>query len=664
MNSGRAEEPELAEVTQRAAGISSGVALGRIGSTVLLAETPGAGAQVQAWERTTMPLLDGAIHLSEYGLPGGLLSGAAGRTALPPFWPGTETLVGVESVVVAPHVSLAGQRARRSNLTMDTGAAAVRATVLLGEDVAVAGSVRTVEPGFEDEDGDAVGIGLSVRLGDVQLTTGREIVQRSGAEEIDRVTSWTLEYSLAEAARVRAGWQSVSDTRSRASVDVNVPVPQGALRFGLAYEGERERELEEGVSISMTTLTMAGLDLRVADNAEARGGLFAATRIRRKHRTHRQFGAAVCPQSRSGFAAGLQVYQLQFCRRRRRRPSSGERHDDDGRVQHPVLGRCRTGRGTDATTVLEAYLHAETFRPHPCVPHYHDDDARRLRAGRLAAGHAGRRGKGHLRKRAGRVTGGAGAAPGARRVRSGADGRPSHPGSEPVRVLDRGQRRRIVGGRSAQRSGVSGVSEADDGHRSDAAHRGAGAGILGGTQNLPLAERLSALVELVWPSGQINVQAVHVPAETLVRIRLDTEINSSRNSVGDRIRYRIVDDVIVDGRIVIPAGAEGEARVTGVQAARAFGQAGRVEIDWGFAHSFDGTPIRFNVSARASQENQQLAVAASVAGLMLLGPIGLVSGFLVQGQEHIIPAGTEFFVEVARSVEVLGLSLTPVRGNN
>jgi len=189
-------------------------------------------------------------------------------------------------------------------------------------------------------------------------------------------------------------------------------------------------------------------------------------------------------------------------------------------------------------------------------------------------------------------------------------------------------------------------------------------GILGGTQNLPLAERLSALVELVWPSGQINVQAVHVPAETLVRIRLDTEINSSRNSVGDRIRYRIVDDVIVDGRIVIPAGAEGEARVTGVQAARAFGQAGRVEIDWGFAHSFDGTPIRFNVSARASQENQQLAVAASVAGLMLLGPIGLVSGFLVQGQEHIIPAGTEFFVEVARSVEVLGLSLTPVRGNN
>lgn len=260
----------IAEVTQRAAGISSGVALGRIGSTVLLAETPGAGAQVQAWERTTMPLLDGAIHLSEYGLPGGLLLGAAGRTALPPFWPGTETLVGVESVVVAPHVSLAGQRARRSNLTMDTGAAAVRATVLLGEDVAVAGSVRTVEPGFEDEDGDAVGIGLSVRLGDVQLTTGREIVQRSGAEESERVTSWTLEYSLAEAARVRAGWQSVSDTRSRASVDVNVPVPQGALRFGLAYEGERERELEEGVSISMTTLTMAGLDLRVADNAEAR----------------------------------------------------------------------------------------------------------------------------------------------------------------------------------------------------------------------------------------------------------------------------------------------------------------------------------------------------------------------------------------------------------
>src|SRR5690606_21370394 len=77
-------------------------------------------------------------------------------------------------------------------------------------------------------------------------------------------------------------------------------------------------------------------------------------------------------------------------------------------------------------------------------------------------------------------------------------------------------------------------------------------------QSRPLAERVRSLVELVWPSGELNLQRVHLPAETLVRVRLLTEINSGRNQVGDRIRYRVVEDVRVDGRIVIPAGAEGE----------------------------------------------------------------------------------------------------------
>lgn len=191
-------------------------------------------------------------------------------------------------------------------------------------------------------------------------------------------------------------------------------------------------------------------------------------------------------------------------------------------------------------------------------------------------------------------------------------------------------------------------------------------GILGATQqNLPLFERVRSLVEVVWPSGQLNVQPVRVPAETLVKVRLLSELNSATNQVGDRVRYRVVEDVMVDGRIAIPAGAEGEGRVTAVQKARPFGQAGRVEVDWGSATTFDGSAVRFNVSERAARQNQELAVAASVAGLILLGPIlgpiGLAGGFLVQGQEHIVPVGTEFFVEVARAAEVLGLSLTPVR---
>lgn len=252
---------------QHTEAVVASVALGRIGSTVLFTEGHPTTARVHAWERTTVPLLDGSIHLSESVLPGALLSNAAARQWLLPSWSTTETLMGVEGIAVTPYLSLAGERAQRHDLEGDVGATAVRATVALGEDVSLAGRIRTVEPGFEAADGDAIGLGLTVRLGDVLLSTGRDIVQRPDDDDVEHVTSWALEYSLTEEAQVRAGWQTVSDTRSRASVDVNVPVPQGALHLGLAYEGARE---PGSAGISMTTLTIAGLDVRVWDNARAR----------------------------------------------------------------------------------------------------------------------------------------------------------------------------------------------------------------------------------------------------------------------------------------------------------------------------------------------------------------------------------------------------------
>lgn len=185
--------------------------------------------------------------------------------------------------------------------------------------------------------------------------------------------------------------------------------------------------------------------------------------------------------------------------------------------------------------------------------------------------------------------------------------------------------------------------------------------VLGTTNQAPLAERVRSLVELVWPSGELNVRTVTLPKETLVKINLLTEIHSGNSRVGQRIRYRVVDDVMVDNRVVIPAGAEGEGQVTAVQAAGRFGQGGRVEIDWGSVPTIDGTPVVMAVSERAAEQNQELAVAASMAGVVLLGPIGLVGGLFVQGQEHIVPVGTQFFVEVSKDVQALGLSLTPVR---
>lgn len=225
--------------------------------------------------RTAAPALDGTIHLSTYG-PG---DGADGNVSQLGPWQVTETRAGMADMALAENVSLSGQRTQRTIGQGDLVATQVNAQVMWG-DVTIDGQLRSVEPErmlfqFDDDapppGGDSIGLGLTVRLGDVLLSTGQDVVHTTGEEQRDVVRSLTLEYSLADAATVTAGWRSVSDTREqRTSVDVNVPVPLGALRFGLAYEEKRE---QPGAAISLTTLTMAGLDLKLWDNAEARAAV-------------------------------------------------------------------------------------------------------------------------------------------------------------------------------------------------------------------------------------------------------------------------------------------------------------------------------------------------------------------------------------------------------
>lgn len=183
--------------------------------------------------------------------------------------------------------------------------------------------------------------------------------------------------------------------------------------------------------------------------------------------------------------------------------------------------------------------------------------------------------------------------------------------------------------------------------------------VLGERKSGPIEERVSRLMDLVWPGGSLNLGKVQVPEATLVYIRLLGEVNSAQNRVGEAIPYRVARDVMVDDRLVIPAGTESEARVTKVESAGALGKSGRVELDFGTVTALDGTKIRLQVDEKSAKQNTELAAAASVGGLVLLGPIGLVGGVFVRGSEHVIPVGTEFYVEVDRAVEAQGLALKP-----
>ena len=184
-------------------------------------------------------------------------------------------------------------------------------------------------------------------------------------------------------------------------------------------------------------------------------------------------------------------------------------------------------------------------------------------------------------------------------------------------------------------------------------------------QGVGVEERINDLVALVWPGGELNVEDERLLPGTQVTIRLLSDLDSSTSKEGDIVSYEVVKDVKQDNRLIIPAGALGTGQVQKVKKAGPFGQEGQIGIDFGYVRAIAGSrvPVTYQPKATGSGGigSGELAAGASLGGMVLLGPLGLAAGYLVQGKAQTIPAGTELTIEVKDAVTVRALSLLPVQ---
>lgn len=180
-------------------------------------------------------------------------------------------------------------------------------------------------------------------------------------------------------------------------------------------------------------------------------------------------------------------------------------------------------------------------------------------------------------------------------------------------------------------------------------------------KELNLGQRLDALLHDIWPGGNLTVAKGELAEGTVIQIALLTKIDSSAMKVGDEVQYVVVNSVVRDNKVLIPAGARGVGRVTDVRPSSRLGRDGHVEVNWGTLRAIDGTEVPVRIGQRAEERTNslELATGAALAGVILLGPIGLAAGALVTGQDDIVPVGTQLFIEVSAPVEINGLSLVP-----
>jgi hypothetical protein len=130
---------------------------------------------------------------------------------------------------------------------------------------------------------------------------------------------------------------------------------------------------------------------------------------------------------------------------------------------------------------------------------------------------------------------------------------------------------------------------------------------------------------------------VYIPKGTLVKAELITSVNSGKNKVNDVVLFKTTEALILNGTEVIPKGTTGEAIVSKIKKAGAFGKGGGIELQARSIKTLNG------VDAPLTMDVQKYGGGQGMLVPWLL--VGVFSGFIT-GKNQDIPAGTKFQVAI------------------
>ena len=177
-----------------------------------------------------------------------------------------------------------------------------------------------------------------------------------------------------------------------------------------------------------------------------------------------------------------------------------------------------------------------------------------------------------------------------------------------------------------------------------------------------------------------------VPANTVIRVRLNEKLTSKTARVGDTFTTTVVDPVYARGVEVAPAGSIVTGRVTMVKRAARKSKAGELMVEFTSLRTPRGNSYPINgsladtdesvnadneggVKGRSSKKRNIGFIGGGAAGGALIGAIagggsgaaigagvgaglGVAGSFLSKGKEAEVKSGTEFGVILNRSVSM------------
>ncbi|MDD2201340.1 MAG: hypothetical protein PHP20_00050 [Firmicutes bacterium] len=151
---------------------------------------------------------------------------------------------------------------------------------------------------------------------------------------------------------------------------------------------------------------------------------------------------------------------------------------------------------------------------------------------------------------------------------------------------------------------------------------------------------------------EVDRQQRTIPAGIMVSVRLLDALNSATSIVGETFRIEVLEDIIIDGAVVVPAGSPGVGKVTLAVPAKSMGRAGELRLSMNAIYTYDDIPVLVEANEQTAARDVELA-GKSFLAYVFLGPVGLLT-LLQKGQNVVIPADSQFSVMVRMPVTVMG----------
>jgi hypothetical protein len=143
------------------------------------------------------------------------------------------------------------------------------------------------------------------------------------------------------------------------------------------------------------------------------------------------------------------------------------------------------------------------------------------------------------------------------------------------------------------------------------------------------------------PAAASAPSVVVLPDSTPVKLALSEALSSANATQGQVVEFRVADDVVVNGTVVIKAGTLALGKVTFAQAKRHLGRAGSLDIEADKTHAVDGNKVELHAQAGSKGKGKAGVMAAGmlITATGLGAPVGALF-LLKHGKDATIPAGS------------------------